>query len=377
LKKMPQLDHLYLDGISRRLIALACARGENVALAPLDKGLSGSAVWLARWTLPGGIQSKLHVLKIGPHRKLSVESNAIRDIASVIDPGQPHAALFALSDHPDDDDPALLRQEFLGDVSGNSQSLREYLSRSVSDLASARDVIHRLYGQRLARWHPSDDSAVAPLLKNLTFGSAMEPWLKHADLRACGEALGLHAIDASLAENCGISVELLSAGVDEISAMPSDLAFGPVHGDLHAQNVLVDEAGELQLIDYGWTGERWRAVDFLMMECSLKFLVAPPHAVLGDLLAMETVLEPALLGDDIDITPLSNAILGDRLCQTAAAVAGIRQAALATAAVRDAHQYRSGLLLMTAGHSTMPGGLNQVFLLHSLGHHVREALVQQ
>ncbi len=46
---MPIFDHLNLDNVDRALIQEACAGATKIGLAPLDKGLSGASVWMARW----------------------------------------------------------------------------------------------------------------------------------------------------------------------------------------------------------------------------------------------------------------------------------------------------------------------------------------
>ena len=90
----PTLDHLNLDAWSRKLITEACPNASKIFLAPLDKGLSGSDVWLCRWQLRSGGLSKYHVLKIGDPKKLRCERQAIADVASVLDTRLANVELF-------------------------------------------------------------------------------------------------------------------------------------------------------------------------------------------------------------------------------------------------------------------------------------------
>ena len=53
---------------------------------------------------------------------------------------------------------------------------------------------------------------------------------------------------------------------------------GAVHGDLHANNVVIDNLGKVHLIDFAWAGlSEHILVDYVLMECSLRFLLFPHH----------------------------------------------------------------------------------------------------
>src|SRR2546425_788874 len=130
---VPELDHLNLSETDRNLIAQACADATKVFLAPLDKGLSGSAVWLARWRLKNGLSSKFHVFKIGERRKLEKEYAAVKRYLAVIERRLP---AFDLYYHRSGR--ALLRQEFFGNVAGTSQSLRQFLHSCVHCVGTGR-----------------------------------------------------------------------------------------------------------------------------------------------------------------------------------------------------------------------------------------------
>jgi hypothetical protein len=86
---------------------------------------------------------------------------------------------------------------------------------------------------------------------------------------------------------------------------------GPVHGDLHANNVIVDGSGSVHLIDFAWaTSRRHVLVDYVLMECSLRFLLFPHHVDPIEQLEVDTILlKPdggkRLAGWDWD-SPLAN-----------------------------------------------------------------------
>ena len=53
---------------------------------------------------------------------------------------------------------------------------------------------------------------------------------------------------------------------------------GPVHGDLHANNVIIDAEDDVHLIDFAWAAKNKHVlVDYVLMENSLRFLLFPQH----------------------------------------------------------------------------------------------------
>ena len=328
-----QLDHLDLGDDERRLICLACPHAHVVYLAGMDKGLSGSHVWRARWPV-GGALSKDHVLKIGPAKKLRREHEAYSNIASAIDLGSPHMALVEFSGSG----LAALRQEFATALGGRSVSLRSAVHelRTPAETASLIDGVFR---DRMSRWHfaPSGtfDRQEQPLR------DALDWWLKRLDLERAADQVGIEGVASSIKRHASVTLEELFRLVEALLDRVEPIAVGPIHGDLHAQNILVGSSGEITLIDFGWTSHRWRAVDFLMLECSLKFLVSPPTARLEDLLLVESLLERAVGSWSFDDwNQLVPRVHGRDLAKIGAAVQAVRSCAVSSGAVVDAEQYR-------------------------------------
>jgi hypothetical protein len=336
-----------------------------VYLAPLDKGLSGSDLWQARWELESGWLSRIHVFKIGKHAKLERELVAIRNIVAPIDPNTAYAELF-----PDDENPhqlALLRQEFAGGGESQSISLRQFIE-SCEGPERVAGVIRRLYTDRMHPWHVSAPRRLQHNSERVELRSALDWWVSRMDLNRDANRIGRVGVEASLRTKFSLSTSDLKDHVARIGEAEAVVVRGPVHGDLHTQNVLIDEREQLYLIDFGWTAERWRAVDFLMMECSLKFLVTPAHAQLDDLLLMERSLERVFGTPGTELIDLSRLMYGNELVKVAAGVEMVRRCAFELGAAADADLYRQGLVLLTAGLASVPG-MNQAYLFHSLAYH--------
>lgn len=69
------------------------------------------------------------------------------------------------------------------------------------------------------------------------------------------------------------------------------LLCGPSHGDLHANNVIVDFHNQVHLIDFAWAStSRHFCADYVLMECSLRFLLFPSHVNLRSQLLVDQSL---------------------------------------------------------------------------------------
>jgi hypothetical protein len=57
-----------------------------------------------------------------------------------------------------------------------------------------------------------------------------------------------------------------------------NLLIAPTHGDLHVNNIVIDEKKNPHLIDFAWANmEHHFLVDFSLMECTLRFATLPNH----------------------------------------------------------------------------------------------------
>jgi hypothetical protein len=349
-------DHLDLDDEARDLIRKAVGVSPRVFLAPLDKGLSGASVWRARWELrESGELSALHVFKIGDRFKLGREVEAIGSIAAAIDPDTRFVTLVEGATGQ----LCLLRQSFAGEDPAAVVSLRDYLRNC--DHISAVQAIDDLYTVRMSRWHVTAHGRQV----NQKFADALDWWISRADLVATAELLNREALEGSLRSRYGMSIDDLVGYIDDLKSRIDSFVVGPVHGDLHAQNVLVDQDLRMHLIDFGWCAQRWRAVDFLMLECSIRYVVTPRFARLGDLMKLQEVIDKSENYDD-ELVWAASSMYGPRLASLGAAILKVRELAVALGACRDLEQYRRGLILMTAGLTSMPYRINHPFMFHSM-----------
>jgi hypothetical protein len=351
-----------IDPVRGRLIRQACSEATgSIRLEPLDKGLSGSRVLLAQWPLQANTVSAPHVLKIGDLQKLRRESECAEKLISPVDPQVGHIRLFV----DEATNLGLLRQAFLGSPDGQATSLKQWL-RDEHRPEKVADQVRSLYSVRMRQWHCADGST-PPSEKhsfNEVFAGRTE---RQKDLGQAFDDVGRLALDESFAALKFASLTDVEAAIPQLSAASETFSIGLTHGDLHAQNVLVSNSN-LQLIDFAWAKYNWKAVDFLMLECSLKLLVIPVECRLEDLVWVETLVE-AGIGIDQCLSELDHRPYAKYLRIFAAALAAVRQQALAWTAATDFEQYRRGLIVLMSCLGTYPD-LNRNFLAHSLAYHV-------
>lgn len=361
---MTALDHLDLEESDRLLIEEAVGGAPTAYLAQLDKGLSGASVWKAQWELKGSrALSDLHVFKIGPSKKLKREYEAIMQVAAPIDSSVGVPFYFRNGGK------SLLRQPFSGGDPHSIRSLKDFV-RNAGSAEEAANTVRDLYRSRMEMWH-SNEKRPSQTLTNQPYGEALDWWLSRVNISDAVELLGRNALETNLKEMHGVSIDDIESSAKSLMMTSDDFVIGPVHGDLHAQNVLIGAGGKIYLIDFGWCAERWRAIDFLMLECSLKYVVAPRHASVGSLLRLDGRIDEITKGRITPAIGWTNEVLyNEYLDKLAFSIAEIRMAALDFGAVKDHSQYRIGLFLLTLGLTSMPYRINHAFMFHSLADYI-------
>jgi 2-polyprenyl-3-methyl-5-hydroxy-6-metoxy-1,4-benzoquinol methylase len=359
--KTDELVYRYfgLDDHSRELLKQICGKSPWVELAPLDKGLSGSTVLMGRWLLKSGARSKFHVFKIGCPKKLRRESRAIKSIAS---------KLVSSLSKPDyrvspDKSRAILSQEFMGDSVSSNRSLRQYIEDADNE-SKVTDILNRIYSE-LIKWAPVE----APPTVDTTVRKEFSIWIakvKKEDFDRALYDLGNIALQESISDKFGLTLSGLESRLRRVFDSKITIQRGAVHGDLHAQNVIIDKDGRISLIDFGWTDVRWRAIDYIWLECSLKFVVSSPYAILEDLLEMDKLLDDAWNNkSEINTTLFDGKMHAANLKKIASGVSFIRQHARTHLPTLSLQDYRKGLVAMSYALTTVPK-LNRTYLIHSI-----------
>jgi aminoglycoside phosphotransferase (APT) family kinase protein len=92
---------------------------------------------------------------------------------------------------------------------------------------------------------------------------------------------------------------------------PIEGACGPVHGDLHPKNIVLDKQMQPSIIDFGWAQRQGHLVrDYALMEVNLRAMTLPSHVPFGALLSHAREFAPGIqpYGADAIIRDRSNLI---------------------------------------------------------------------
>lgn len=341
------------DGLTSEeslLILSTLPRGAaGIAVSPMDKGLSGAKVLQGRFRDQRGRLSKPFVLKLGPPHKILREAH---DMLELVSPFIPGAVPPVVRVGPS---ACLVVQELAGlSTSSTVVSLRSY-SRLHAD---SQTVVSRLFDERLRHWYSSSSGTTA-----MAYGSAFEWYLEKASSAPPVRLpSGWEDLQEWVSAIAGYKWLEPAVPLRRIVTSTFDSPETVVHGDLHSQNVVVDERnGECWPIDFGWCHDGASPlVDYVMLEVSLKFLALPMRADLRSLLAVEW----QLLAEPMPIVQTGRVPYSDEIENVVQTVLAVRSQAIEHSRFTF-EEYRNGLFLMTYAHANHTG-LNRPMVLASL-----------
>ena len=336
-----------LDSEDAALILSTLPQGASgIYLSPLDKGLSGAKVYAAHFSRGNNTKSKVYVFKIGRISKVEAEVKAIEQFVCPYIKGvdQP---IFRKGKEK-----ALVVQEFVGLSGANLTSLRQY----VRDSNKGGEVLRNLLEERFGVWYLENQQPAS----TLSLGSLFERYLRK------GPSSFVYPDEWSelqewVKDVTGLYLYDIESIVKKIATLSINSVRSIIHGDLHAQNILVDRMNVGWPIDFAWCRDELSPViDLVMLECSLKFLAMPWSASLRSLLQIEA---------NLCQEPLPNVSIGkiphsDKIRNILFALQAVRGFAFNKLHLSFV-DYRRALTIMTYSLSTH-NGLNRPYVLGSL-----------
>ena len=339
-------------GLDRQASALLLSclptGASRLSVEPLDKGLSGASVMAGRYFL-GNKPSKSFVLKIGESSKIEREARAVEAFVAPFIAGIEQPLVRVGQGR------SLIGQELRGlTPSSAPTSLRNY----VRDNGSSASVVERLLNVRLSPWYTnSSDPTTLPL------SSICRWWLTKAPTTLAAMTPGGWEGLATWTQELTGAPKPTEGQLSRLLAEHVWSGTSIIHGDLHTQNVLVDQASqECWPIDFGWCAEDLPLVlDAVMLECSLKFLAIPMRADLRTLIR----IEGSLAMEPYPVVDLAGVPFADEMRNCLAAVQVVRRFALDGPCPVSFSDYKKVLAVLTFCLS-LHRGLNRPLVLSSV-----------
>jgi len=342
---------ILIDGLTKeesKLVLSALPRGSHrIYLNPLDKGLSEAKVYAGRYEA-NGTMTKPYVFKIGPLKKIEQESSNIERLVRPTLLGIEKPIFRG----------GLTKGLVIQPIAGLKPTSR---LQSLKDFArtSEREVVTDLLSNRLALWY---EGHLDTQVKSKPLGSIFTWYLsKLGSVDPYPPDWNDLKIWVRDLTGCPWHDDLPSI----ISALKNySLSYRPsvIHGDLHSQNVLVDELRNSWPIDFYWcTEDTTPLLDLAMLECSLKFLAIHQRSELRSVIAG---VENLLAREPVPSIALGDIPYRSEIQNVLQSVLAVRRYAFQSLNVQF-EEYRKVLCLMTYVHSTHPL-LNRPFVLASL-----------
>jgi len=221
-------------------------------------GYTGARLFRVRFD-PGGIGPP-YVVKVDEVAAIQLENEALEQARGYFH----DAAAWQYSPVPANGHAALLYQ-LLESSGGAITELRDLYEDDGSDDDAICDVLNRLYTNCRAA-HSSEP-------EERLLGKEFD-WYQRASREDRVAAVVSPSGNLTL-WGCDYRNPLQVR--DALLATRSRIPVGFTHGDLHPNNVVLDRNDHPALIDFAWAHDGDVTVDYVLMECSLRFLLFPEH----------------------------------------------------------------------------------------------------
>lgn len=325
------LERFYATDKLRRIWPSALLNGGSdrlpledvkIIVLPLDRigapaGASGAGVYVVYYSHNAAEEdrkapSQPLVVKIGPPRSLSEEKQGADQWPKLT---SQQMGRFAFPLHYDDTDAEVERAVLLAPFNSISRSTHGGSRNDVEvrDLWRLLDDKDELSGRDKIDWAkvsgliaqaldvmepPHQGGRGKPSLTTVCYADQFERYLrKTTETGEKGRSHMPAALfgDGSVTEAFGrkwVNPALLVRRVLH-QRMSFASVLGPVHGDLHPKNIVLDAANAVQIIDFGWaTINRPIVVDYLLLDLNLRGITLPSQISEQCILKLASFLRP-------------------------------------------------------------------------------------
>jgi len=258
---------LKIDEISllKRSLKTLNKTGDTIRIEPFKRyGFSGAVILLVHFTQKGGVP---FILKIHDKKSIEREYEAIQELnAYYTDTSSIKKPIYGTTKG------VLIYNYFSSDGKLDSKTFEDLIYTDKVDETYALEILNTLYFKNINTAYSELKTQKVNWLQNYEWYLR-----KYESENTINIALNLKGdIEHVVLNNYKfINPILFLKKLD----FDEKLNLGPIHGDLHANNIVISEANKPHLIDFAWATKKKHHVliDFTLMECSLRFALLPKY----------------------------------------------------------------------------------------------------
>ncbi len=259
------------EGLDAELLRYLFRDCREVSLSILDGGFSGNLVLGATGTDLDGHRQAPHVVKIGPQEAIGQERAHFERVEPVLGNCAPQLADFA-----DFGDRGGLKYRYASLGGGFSTTFQKKYCAGI-DLEEIERILNTVFGEQLGRLYAAAQSEHCNLFELYGFDEKWAAAVRTSVESVLGRPAAGETLDVA-ASLPGV-YNVCRFYETDLARLPRDKCHSTrmayAHGDLNGANIILDEAGNVWLIDFFHTRRTHVLIDLIKLENDLQYIFTP------------------------------------------------------------------------------------------------------